>query len=95
MSMPHEEHHELPPFWSWTILVLLSVVIVLWGLLNYRWIPDTPRRWDLGVLPDVPGQSPYSTAEPAGNAPVPRQVAPLPEGVPLSNNTATAAEPEP
>ena len=74
MPFPHEEHREIGSFWSWMIVILFCVVIVVWGVLNYL--------WDMGVLRDVPGQSIYSTAvAPVGPA-TPKQVAPLPDGRP-------------
>ena len=84
MPFQHEEHHEIRPFWSWIIVVAFCVVIILWGLLNWRLIPDPPRRWDMGALRDVPSQSIYSTANPPpAPTPAARQIAPLPEANPL------------
>ena len=79
MSFQYEEHREISSFWGWLILILLCLAIVAWGILNYLLIPDTPRKWDMGVLRDVPGQSIYSTAEPPPAGAVPKQIAPLPE----------------
>ena len=84
--MPHlheEEESESSSLWSWMIILLFCVAILAWGIFNYLMIPDLPRRWDMGVLRDVPGQSIYSTADRAAVASAPEQVAPLPEGVPV------------
>lgn len=86
MPYPCEEHREVGRVWSWTLIVLFCLAILVWGLFNYRSIPDTPRRWDVGVLRDVPGESIYSTVAPrTGSEPAP-QLAPLPEGTPLKGN---------
>ena len=86
MSFPHEEEHELGPFWSWVAVILLCVAIVVWGTLNWMLIRDAPRQWDTGALRDVPGQSVYSTASPGRAAAVPGQIAPLPEGKPVKKD---------
>jgi hypothetical protein len=83
MPFQHEEHRAISGFWSWLILILACVVIVMWGLLNYLLIPDAPRRWNMNALRDVPSESIYSTAEPVSGAAVPTQLAPLPEAKPL------------
>ena len=83
MPFLHEEEKEISSFWSWMIVVLFCVVIVAWGIFNCLMIPDPPRRWDMGVLHDVPGQSIYSTAGHVVGEPAPAQVAPLPEVIPM------------
>ena len=83
MSAEYEEHREMSARRSWMLIILLCVVIVVWGILNYLLIPDTPRRWDNGALRDVPAESVYSTSEPAPGATPARQIAPLPEAKPL------------
>ena len=70
-----ESHSSL---WSWIILLLICAAIIGWGFLQYAFVRDAPREWDYGVLPDAPGQSIYSTAEPAEGRKVPPQIAPLP-----------------
>ena len=84
MPFPHEEHGATSSVRGWLIVILACVIIVVWGVLNYLLIPDTPHRWDMGVLRDVPGESVYSTTEPAAGATVPKQIAPLPEGKPVA-----------
>lgn len=80
MPVQYEEHREIGSGWSWTILILLCIVLVAWGVFNYLKIADAPRQWDLGALRDVPAQSIYSSSQPVPGAAVPRQIAPLPEG---------------
>jgi hypothetical protein len=47
---------------TWAVLVTVAGVIVLWGLFHYFAIGDhgRPER-TFGAVPDVPGESPYST----------------------------------
>lgn len=81
MTEPNERSSNA---WTWVVILALCAVLLAWGLLNYVLIRDEPRRFDLNTLPDVPGQSIYSS-EPAPKQPVvPSQVAPLPEAVPKS-----------
>jgi hypothetical protein len=87
-----EENGELSSFWSWIIMVAVCIVIVGWGIFNYLSIPDQARKWDIGALRDVPGQSIYSTAAPKVNeSSVPIQVQPLPEGTPISQTVSNPA----
>ena len=51
--------------WAWLIIIVLCAAIVGWGLVNYKLISDAPRQWDFGLLPQVPGQSIYSSSQPA------------------------------
>ena len=77
---------------AWTLIVAFCLVILAWGYFNYWLIPDAPREYDLGALPDAPGESIYSSKAtptvftPTGFAPhelaAPRQVPPLPEARP-------------
>ena len=68
--------------WGWLIVILISALIVAWGLLNFAIIKDPPRTWHFGALPDAPGQSIYSTQEPPTAATPPPQIPPLPEAKP-------------
>ncbi len=63
----------------WAIIIAVCAGIIGWGLLNYALIPDRPRTWDFGALPDVPAESVYSTSQPAPAPTAPRQFPPLPE----------------
>jgi hypothetical protein len=59
-----EETQESPRdgLYTWLIILALTVGISLWQLLLYFGIGDKgPPSWDFSVVPDVPGQAPYST----------------------------------
>uniref|UniRef100_I2Q385 Uncharacterized protein n=1 Tax=Desulfovibrio sp. U5L TaxID=596152 RepID=I2Q385_9BACT len=73
------------PYFGWVVVLGLSAFMIVMGMFLHAMIPDTPRQWDFGVLPDTPGESVYSTLEPEvrelaplENDVVPRQLAPLP-----------------
>ncbi len=77
MTTGADEKRLLSQRWAWALLVLGCAVILAWGYANYRAIPDRPRQWNFGQVPDAPGESIYSTSQPsAGGA---RQLAPLPK----------------
>lgn len=84
----YDEHQELPSPWEWVILVLFSAAIAGFGLLVYCLVPDAPRHWDFGQLPDTPAESVYSTEEPAAPSKAPRQILRLPEAQPLEPGPA-------
>jgi hypothetical protein len=67
---------------GWLIVILISLLVVGWGLLIYKSVRDNRRTWDYGVLPDTPGESIYSISPPPTAAPAPKQVESLPEAVP-------------
>ncbi|MGD0230219.1 MAG: hypothetical protein ABSC19_07660 [Syntrophorhabdales bacterium] len=47
---------------GWLIVCTIAVLFVLYGFLAFYVIGDKgPPDWDYGSLPDVPGQSAYST----------------------------------
>jgi hypothetical protein len=71
-------------FWSWAAITAVVGLLVFWMMLVYMMVPDAPRTWDFNVLDDTPGGSVFSTHVPsrAENGNPPRQIAPLPEGVP-------------
>ena len=76
------EEHELSAPWGWLIIILFSAAIMGYGWLVYCIIPDAPRRWDFGQLPDTPAESIYSTEEPRASTPPRRQLLRLPEAQP-------------
>lgn len=48
--------------WSWLIISGLAVAVVGWGLLIFVTVGDKGLPpWDYTILPDVPGESAYST----------------------------------
>ena len=67
---------------GWLIVILVSALIIAWGLLSFLAVGNPPRTWHFGVLPDAPGQSIYSTQETPESASPPRQIPPLPEAQP-------------
>jgi hypothetical protein len=47
---------------SWAIISGLAIAVVLWGLFIFASIGDKGLPpWDYTILPDVPGESAYST----------------------------------
>lgn len=62
---------------SWLIIVGLSVGVLIWGFLIFFTVGDKGLPpWDYSILPDVPGQSVYSThsaPEFSGKVPKPIQ----------------------
>ena len=63
----HEEHSGSLRK-TWAILAGIAVGFLLWGLFLFFTLGDKgPPDWQYSVIPDVPGQSVYSTQE--GEAP--------------------------
>jgi hypothetical protein len=88
----YTEEHELSALWSWLLIIAFSAAIMCYGLLVYSIIPDAPRQWDFGQLPDTPAESIYSTEEPSPFA-LPRQQLPrLPEAQPEKPNLSPPKE---
>lgn len=92
---PHqfEEYRGISSAASWMIILAFCASLVGWGLFNYWLIPDTPRQWDFGTLPDAPGESIYSTGSTPQDKAPPSQIPPLPEGqapVAATQNAAPA-----
>jgi len=79
----YDEHQELPSPWEWVILVVFSASIAGFGWLVYSVVPDAPRHWDFGQLPDTPAESIYSTEQPDLSKKPQRQILTLPEAQPL------------
>jgi len=79
-----EENERSSSVWTWAVVIGLCVFLLVWGLLNYVLIRDEPRRFDLNTLPDVPGESVYSSEGTPTDENVPRQTPALPEAVPMS-----------
>lgn len=47
---------------SWTIIFLIIAFILIYGSIVFLTVGDKgPPEWGFGALPDVPGESPYST----------------------------------
>lgn len=75
----YAEDHELSTGWGWLIIIAFSAAIMGYGWLVYSIIPDGPRSWDFGQLPDTPAESIYSTEEPGASPRPQRQMLRLPE----------------
>jgi len=81
-----EEFRLVRPLTSWVLIIGLSLGIVVWGILIYFLISDTPRQWDYGILPDTPAESIYSTIKSPTTTTPPRQLPELPEAVPMKKS---------
>jgi len=50
---------------TWGIITGIAAAFFLWGMLIFFVIGDKgPPDWDFSVIPDVPGESAYSTHSP-------------------------------
>jgi hypothetical protein len=80
-----EQYKSSPQWRGWLFIFVFSVAILSWGMMLHMVIPDGPRLWDFGAVPQTPAASVYSTAEPpaAQEAHPPRQMEPLPGAWPL------------
>jgi hypothetical protein len=88
-----EESREMTPLRAWTFVVVLSALLVGWGLLNYKLIPERQREFDYGVLPDTPSQSEYSTGRPPAPAVAPDQIPRLPGATSLPASGPAEGQP--
>ena len=79
----YEEQQELPSPWEWVIIIAFSASIAGFGWLVYLLVPEGPRHWDFGQLPDAPAESIYSTDQPDSSKKPKRQLPALPEAKPL------------
>jgi hypothetical protein len=70
----YEQYKRVQPLWTWLAILLLAVLTLGWAMMTHMAVPDEPRHWDFGVLPDTPGASAYSTSAPPAFAPAPPQV---------------------
>ena len=87
----YDEHQELPSPWEWVILIVFSASIMGFGWLVYSLVPDGPRYWDFGQLPDTPAESIYSTEQPDLMRKPPQQILRLPEALPHNPTPAEQA----
>jgi len=78
----YDEDQKLPSPWEWVIIVAFSASIMGFGWLVYLAIPDAPRQWDFGQLPDTPAEYIYSTDQPDLSKKPARQIPRLPEAHP-------------
>lgn len=71
MALSGEEDHG--PAFTWGILGGMAVAFLAWGFLLFFTIGDKgPLDWDFSVIPDIPGESAYSSYNPQ----LPRGLAP-------------------
>ena len=70
---------------TWSILFAIAAGFLLWGLLIFYAIGEKgPPGWDFSIIPDTPGQSTYSTynpARPTGRVPGPEPMPVEPQHV--------------
>lgn len=80
----YDEDQEISSFASWVVIILFSASIMAFGWIVYLLIPDGPRSWNFGQLPDAPAESVYSTEVPQGKMKPRPQIYRLPEAQPHS-----------
>jgi hypothetical protein len=103
MGGKYEEFRTMSGRAAWALMVVFCLAILGWGYFTYWLIPDAPRRWDLGQLPEAPGQSIYTSTPtptqytPPGVSPrtvnAPRQVPALPEARPPRPSALSETQP--
>lgn len=69
-----EEYKPARPIWGWIIVIVLAILTLSWGMIMHMAVPDVPRQWDFGVVPDAPGESAFSTVAPPRARTVPPQI---------------------
>ncbi len=91
MAEHYEQYLHARRFWGWALAIGLTLGVVTWCMVFHMFMPEAPRHWDFGDVPDVPGESVYSTSRPSDeqNRNAPRQVEMLPE----ARNIATEGGP--
>jgi hypothetical protein len=91
--LEEEESREITPLRAWIFVVVLSALLVGWGLFNFKMIPERQREFDYGVLPDTPAQSEYSTGRPPAPAVAPEQILHLPGATSLPASGPAEGQP--
>jgi hypothetical protein len=82
---------ETSPIKTWTIIAGIAATFLLWGLILFFVIGDKgPLDWDFSVIPDIPGESTYSTHNPAR----PHGLVPGPEPMPVEPQHVMGPGPE-
>ncbi|MCE5326209.1 MAG: hypothetical protein LLG01_07310 [Planctomycetaceae bacterium] len=80
MAERYEQYLHAKPVWGWVLAISLTLGVVTWCMIFHMFMPDVPRVWDFGAVPDVPAQSVYSSSRPSDeqNRHAPRQIEMLP-----------------
>lgn len=79
MSQDYEFRTTIAQHSAWIFILLFAASIIMFGVTVHMLIPDTPREWNFGTMPDAPGESVYSTGTPGMEGNPPRQLEKLPE----------------
>ena len=100
----YEENKPIGAFWGWMMVFLLAAGVIGWCMFLMMMVTDPPRQWDFGAISETPAESVYSTLKaprvhptfppllrtrPSVTKDVPRQLPPLPEGVPWKPPSAS------
>jgi hypothetical protein len=57
-----ERNRETSRLRDWLIIIAAAVLFICYGFFAFLTVGDKgPPDWDFGVIPDIPGESPYST----------------------------------
>jgi hypothetical protein len=75
----YEEHQELPLFWSWIVLIIVSFSIIGYGMIAMFLVREPPRRyWDHGSAVVPPGLTIYTTEVVKRKREIPPQIGLVP-----------------
>ena len=84
----YDEELEISSLASWLIIIIFAAAIMAFGWVVYLLVPDAPRHWDFGQLPDTPAENIYSTEEPKAERTPQRQLPRLPGAQPVNPTPA-------
>jgi hypothetical protein len=70
----YEEYRNISQGRLWLIILAFTLCVLAWGMFIHMMVPETPRHWDFGTLPQPPSESKYSTVAPPTNSDVPIQL---------------------
>ncbi len=60
--MPAEERRKT--IVTWGIIFAIGIGFLVWSTVIYLVIGNRPMVWQFGIIPDIPGESAYSTYNP-------------------------------
>ncbi len=60
--MPAESRKQT--FVTWGIICAIAIGYLVWALIVYAVIGNREMKWQFGIIPDIPGESAYSTFSP-------------------------------